>query len=114
MAALRFVNLRTVMWLAMVAAIIGLGLTVWTQGRTIETRTAERDEARHAVTVLSQKVEQAREAQAVADAYRLRNEQRANEYEAVKEALMRGDSDADLPEWFCDALRDLGFGCLQP
>lgn len=50
---------------------------------------------------------QAAQARDVARAAAERQAQKAAEYDAIREALLRGDDDAQLPDWFRAYLRSL-------
>lgn len=53
---------------------------------------------------LTQQATQAREAAAVARAAAKREAEIADEYEALRSALINGESDEPLPQWFVDYL----------
>lgn len=61
------------------------------------------------ISALEAQRAQARLAADVATAVAKREAARAAEYDALREALLRGEEDAELPEWFRAYLRDLGF-----
>lgn len=59
------------------------------------------------VAVLSDARDQARLAAEVARAAADRERMRAAEYDALREALITGGDDAEVPDWFCDYLDGL-------
>jgi hypothetical protein len=94
---------------AALVAIIALGGALWWQAG--ESAALEEENARLERSLLSYKAqaEQTREALAVARAAQKRAAARAAEYDAIREAVLRGDyEDVPLPDWFLDLLRDLG------
>jgi cobalamin-dependent methionine synthase I len=58
--------------------------------------------------------DQARLAEAVAEAAASRIQQKAEEYDALREALLSGDEDVPIPDWFRDWLVDLGVVGVRP
>lgn len=58
-------------------------------------------------------IEQEREARRVADANAARERIKAEEYDRLKEALLRGGDDVQIPDWFKSWLADL-LGGVQP
>lgn len=74
---------------------------------------AEAASLRRSVAVLEDARDQAREAAAVANAAAERERGRAQEYDDLREALIRGDEDAELPDWFRDYLDNLLGGVLD-
>lgn len=50
---------------------------------------------------------QAQEARAVADAHARRTRAKADEYDKLREALLKGDDDAPIPAFLCDYLNRL-------
>lgn len=94
---------------AAVITVLALMLVI-ERGKTadLEVRNAS---LQRSVAALAEQREQAREAQAVARAETQRLEVKAKEYDAIREALLRGDADADLPDWFCEHLGLLGLVC---
>jgi len=65
------------------------------------------------LTVAQAQMDQARLAAEVAQANADRTAERAAEYDALRETLLKGSNDAPLPGWFSDYLRDLGIGRLH-
>lgn len=66
------------------------------------------------VRALEEQAAQARAAAEVAKAAAAREAQRAKEYDALREHLMKGSTDEPLPEWFLAYLCRLGIGlCVE-
>lgn len=74
---------------------------------------AENASLTRSVAALEQQAAQSRLAADVARAAAQRERERAAEYDALREALIDGDEDADLPTWFRSYLDDL-LGRLPP
>ena len=95
----------------MVGAAVGVvslvGLWQW---QTAQNRALRAENAMQAasITALRDQFEQARLAADVARAAAKREAERAEEYDQLREALLKGNDDAPLPDWFRDYLRNLG------
>ena len=59
------------------------------------------------VVALEQSVSQAKTAAAVARAAAERERTKADEYDAFREALINGESDENLPDWFRDYINGI-------
>ena len=90
-----------------IAAAGALAFGVWWLVGVIEDRAELREtvasQAR-SIKTLEERAAQAEQARAVAVAHQKRVEALAREYDALKEALIRGDEDAPIPDWFRDYL----------
>lgn len=65
------------------------------------------------IMTLNVQVSQAREAAEVARATADREASDARKYNALREALIKGDEDVDLPDFFVELLADLGLGGVR-
>lgn len=99
-------------WATLAVLAAGLAAAWW-----LTSLVKERDALRQAnqiltvsVASLREQVDQTQEALAVARVVSQQERARAIEYDALREALIGGNNDADLPEWFVDYLHDLGVG----
>lgn len=94
---------------AALVAVLALGAALWFQTTRVSSLEADNARLERSVAALEMRASQAREALEVARAAQKRQEERAAEYDAIREALLRGEfDDAPLPEWFVSVLRDLG------
>jgi len=82
---------------ALTLALVGL---VWWQHAWIDALRDETARLERAVKAEREAAAQARLAREVAEAHAERQRARAEEYDALREALLRGDADAPLPDWF--------------
>lgn len=105
-------------WLRILPSAAALALAVW-GALTVWGWKAERDalraetaSQRASIRALEMERDNARLARAVAQAARERVESQAAEYDALREALLRGNDDAPIPDWFRTYLGRLGV--LQP
>lgn len=62
---------------------------------------------RNELAVMQRERDVAREGRRVADALAARLQAKATEYDAIRESILRGGNDADLPDWFLDHLRSI-------
>ncbi|WP_166416227.1 hypothetical protein [Cochlodiniinecator piscidefendens] len=56
------------------------------------------------LSVQTQIAAQMQEARAVAQAHAARVQSKATEFDTLRETILRGEDDADLPDWFTDHL----------
>lgn len=82
-----------------VAALAGIGYVRHVIGQNALLR-AESAELHREVRIARETAEQAALARDVARAEAARHAQAAAEYDAIREALLKGDDDAPIPEWF--------------
>lgn len=100
-------GLRTYLLAGAAAAFLALAGALWWQsGRVAALRDAN-TLLRASVASLELERDLAREAQAVADAYRAASEAKAKEYDQLREGLLRDENDSDLPAWFAAYLERL-------
>ena len=59
------------------------------------------------IVELEANLQQAKEARAVADANAAREKIIADEHRQLRSAIMNGDEDAELPQWFLDDLSNI-------
>ena len=90
---------------------LGLGGMLMLERNRVASLQAENASLTRSVAALERERAQAREAQAVARAEAERVAAKAREYDDIREAILKGDSDADLPDWFCEHLGRLGLLC---
>jgi len=91
-------------------ALAAVGAAAWWLVGVLDDRAALQQEnasLARSVAVLEREKENARLAEDVARAEAERQRKKATEYDALKEALLRGDEDAPLPQWFRDYFDDL-------
>ena len=91
------------------AVLLAIGVTIWLQASQIEKLKLRNENLETSVDSLQKQNEQAREAQAVAERFAVEQARKANWYDAMRESVIGGGNDAELPEWFHAYLRDLGF-----
>lgn len=94
-------------------AILGFGSWVYHIQRDRAALRAENASLRRQVAIMQEQAEQARLAASVARAEAERQAARAAEYDRLREALIGGQDDVDLPDWFRDYLDRL-LGGVQP
>lgn len=87
-------------------ALAGGGYGVW-QGKVAEKANARAARAERAVEAIERTLEAERQAAAVLAAERDRFEERAAEYDALREALIEGGDDAQIPDWLAAYLGSL-------
>lgn len=89
-------------YLSMALLLAALGAAGWGYVERAGRRAAEAEAAslRRSVAALEDARAQARSAAQVARAEAKRQAARAAEYDALKEALLRGGDNAPLPDWF--------------
>lgn len=92
---------------ALVALGLGLGAYIWYLQKANERLTNENASLARSVEVLKKSKARAEQAREVADAAAERARERANEYDRLRESLLRGEDDAPLPDWFRDYLDEL-------
>lgn len=88
-------------------ACLGLGGAAWWFQAAAARLRAENARLEQSVTALETERDLAQEARAVADARRQLSEQKAREYDQIREGILRNGEDIDLddlPGWFRDAL----------
>ena len=83
-------------------------MTVWGWKVDRDQLQAETAAQRSSIRALEIERDNARLARDVAQAARQRVEDQAAEYDALREALLKGKDDAPIPDWFRDYLADLG------
>lgn len=91
-----------------IAACAALALVLVFQSVRLESVKADLDQRDRDVAALELERDQARLAREVAEAAMSRIQVKADEYDALREALLSGDQNADIPNWFSDWLFDLG------
>lgn len=99
------------------AAVLGLSgwgaATVWGWKVDRDLFMAEKASLQRSVAALTLERDQAREARAVADAWRARDAKAASDMREIKEAIAKGKDD-EIPDWYLDHLRDLGVVRAEP
>lgn len=87
--------------------VAGLAFTLWWQSGTLADLRVVAASQERSITALKQQAEQAREAAEVAKATAERERARAEEYDRLRESLIGGNEDAELPDWFVAWLEQL-------
>lgn len=88
------------------ALCLALGAVIVMQ-RQNASLSAENASLTRSIATLEQSRDQARLAADVARATAAREKSKADEYDALREALISGGEDQVLPEWFQDWLREI-------
>lgn len=90
-----------------------LAVALWWQSGRVDALIAENASLSRSVAALERSIERSKLARAVADANAARERERAEEYDRLRESLLRGEEDAELPDWFRRYLDDL-LGRVRP
>ena len=97
------------MWLRLAPiALSGAVLVgVWALWVGNQNKAAEIDRLTRNVAVIELQMEHSKEARKVADAEANRHRLKSEEYDALKESLLRGNNETPIPDWFADYLDGL-------
>lgn len=87
----------------------GVAFSLWWQANKIEKLELQNANLTTSMQSLERQADQAREAEAVAEAYAASITEKAKQYDAMREAILRGNHNEGLPDWFRAYLRELGF-----
>jgi hypothetical protein len=93
--------------LAVAGALGFSGWTVWGWKVDRDAALADLASVERSLAAIKMERDQAKEARAVADAARARVEQKAAEYDQIREAILKGEDD-EIPDWMLAHLFDLG------
>lgn len=99
--------LRYLPTLAVLAAVSWAGSELLALKRDRDALAAENAVLERSARVLELERDQAREARAVADAWRARDAADAERFREIKESIRKGPDD-EIPDWYLDRLRELG------
>lgn len=102
------------MFKAAVAVCVALAVALGVQTLRLDSVNTDLVQAKRDVVAMGLERDQARLAEAVAEAAASRIQQKADEYDALREALLSGDQNVPIPDWFHDWLVNLGVVSVRP
>lgn len=101
-------------YIIVAALLTALASVVWWQSGTIDTLRGDVARLERSLAVVEAARKQARLAASVAQAAANRAQTRAAEYDRMRENLLKGNTDEELPDWFREYLDDLLGGLRDP
>lgn len=96
-------------YLIIAAVLTGAG-GLWWINRVLDDRAAlqvANAALQRSIEAKDMQIELSTFARTVTEAAYTRLKQRADEYDALRESLLKGGQDAPIPDWFCDYLNGL-------